>query len=82
MAEGFRFVCDSCDRTIEAWSDGNPYYFDDDGKKQYAYHPEPRLPSQQDFGRQTKSIYFFSGGGSAPPHPPFKSASGLPLVPM
>ncbi len=43
MAEGFRFVCDSCDRTIEAWSDGNPYYFDDDGKKQYAYHPDHDL---------------------------------------
>jgi hypothetical protein len=39
MAEGFRFVCDECAHAIEAWDDGNPYYIDDDGKKQYAYHP-------------------------------------------
>ena len=25
---------------IEAWSDGNPYYIDDAGDKQYAYHPD------------------------------------------
>ena len=41
MAEGVRFVCGGCDHSIEAWDDGNPYYIDEDGKKQYAYHPEP-----------------------------------------
>jgi hypothetical protein len=40
MAEGIRFVCGSCEKTIEAWSDGNPYYIDDAGEKQYAYHPD------------------------------------------
>ena len=39
MAEGLRFVCDSCSKAIEAWDDGNPYYFDESGAKQYAYHP-------------------------------------------
>lgn len=40
MAEAKRFVCRSCRRTIEAWSDGNPYYIDEAGRKQYAYHPD------------------------------------------
>ena len=40
MAQGFRFVCGGCAHTIEAWDEGNPYYIDDDGKKQYAYHPD------------------------------------------
>lgn len=40
MAMAKRFVCGGCERTIEAWSDGNPYYIDDAGEKQYAYHPD------------------------------------------
>ena len=40
MAEGLRFVCDACAHAIDAWSDGNPYYIDEDGDKQYAYHPD------------------------------------------
>ena len=40
MAIALRFVCDGCGRKIEAWSDGNPYYIDDTGSKQYAYHPD------------------------------------------
>jgi len=40
MAEGRRFVCDECGNSVEVWSDGNPYYFDTRGKKQYAYHPD------------------------------------------
>ena len=39
MAECVRFVCDGCGHAIEAWSDGNPYYLDPDGRKVYAYHP-------------------------------------------
>ena len=47
MAQGVRFVCNSCDHTIEAWDDGNPYYFESvitkagklKQKKKYAYHP-------------------------------------------
>jgi hypothetical protein len=27
-----------CGRKIDAWSDGNPFYIDETGKKQYAYH--------------------------------------------
>lgn len=40
MASAQRFTCDSCDHEIIAWSDGNPYYFDESGQKQYAYHPD------------------------------------------
>jgi len=39
MAEGIQFVCGHCSDRIEVWSDGNPYFFDATGKKQYAYHP-------------------------------------------
>jgi DNA-directed RNA polymerase subunit RPC12/RpoP len=40
MAQGFRFVCSDCKRAITAWDEGNPYYFDEHGKKRYAYHPD------------------------------------------
>ena len=40
MAQARKFICGSCRRAIVAWSDGNPYYIDDDGRKQYAYHPD------------------------------------------
>jgi|GEM_PF-6245920 len=40
MAQARRFVCGSCSRAIEAWSDGNSYYIDEDSRKQYAYHPD------------------------------------------
>ena len=40
MAEAVRFVCDRCQHSIEAWSDGNPYYIDEVGQKQHAYHPD------------------------------------------
>jgi predicted RNA-binding Zn-ribbon protein involved in translation (DUF1610 family) len=40
MAEALRYVCDGCGHAIEAWSDGNPYYIDEAGTKQYAYHPD------------------------------------------
>ena len=40
MAEGFLYVCGECGHSIEAWSDGNPYYIDETGAKQYAYHPD------------------------------------------
>ncbi len=40
MAECRRFKCGGCGKTIEAWSDGNPYYLDPSMGKQYAYHPD------------------------------------------
>ncbi len=40
MAEGVTYICDNCGQAIEAWSDGNPYYYDKAGAKQYAYHPD------------------------------------------
>ena len=52
MAQGFHFVCDKCDHTIEAWDDGNPYYIEFVGitktgkvkqKKKYAHHPNDEL---------------------------------------
>jgi len=39
MAECILFVCSDCGQSIEAWSDGNPFYIDETGKKKYAYHP-------------------------------------------
>ena len=39
MAQGYRFDCTACDKSIDAWDDGNPYFIDETGKKQYAYHP-------------------------------------------
>lgn len=43
MAEARRFVCESCDHSVEAWSDGNPYFLDRNGRKRYAYHPSHDL---------------------------------------
>ena len=40
MAESKRFVCSNCAAAVEVWSDGNPYYIDLNGEKQYAYHPD------------------------------------------
>jgi len=40
MAECIRFVCSSCNYSIKAWSDGNSFYIDSNGKKKYAYHPD------------------------------------------
>jgi hypothetical protein len=40
MAEARRFACTACGFDLVAWSDGNPYYRDERGKKQYAYHPD------------------------------------------
>ena len=40
MAQAVRYVCGGCGRAVEAWSDGKPYYIDDDGSKRYAYHPD------------------------------------------
>lgn len=40
MAHCSRFVCNHCGHAVEAWSDGNPYYLDENGAKQYAYHPD------------------------------------------
>jgi DNA-directed RNA polymerase subunit RPC12/RpoP len=40
MALRMRFVCKKCSYAIEAWDDGNPYYIDETGAKQYAHHPD------------------------------------------
>ncbi|KAA3618545.1 MAG: hypothetical protein D8M58_21415 [Calditrichaeota bacterium] len=40
MAEGKIFICNECNKTIETLSDGNPYYLDYNGSKQYAHHPD------------------------------------------
>lgn len=45
MAECLKFVCNNCSHTIEAWSDGNPYYIDKSGCKKYTYHPDPKMAS-------------------------------------
>jgi len=40
VAEAVRHVCGKCSHAIVAWSDGNPYYIDEAGAKQYAHHPD------------------------------------------
>lgn len=40
MAEAILNVCNGCGKSVEAWSDGNPYYIQEDGQKKYAYHPD------------------------------------------
>ena len=39
MAESVLYVCGGCGKSVVAWSDGNPYFIDEQGAKQYAYHP-------------------------------------------
>ena len=39
MAMCVRFVCQQCRNAVEAWDEGDPYYFDLNGRKKYAYHP-------------------------------------------
>ncbi|MFO0915249.1 MAG: hypothetical protein U0795_19965 [Pirellulales bacterium] len=46
MAMGTTFRCDHCKHEILAWDDGNPYYLDEKGEKQYAYHPDWERLSQ------------------------------------
>ena len=43
MAVCYTFICDSCGHQQGAWSDGNPYFIDESGAKQYAYHPNHYL---------------------------------------
>jgi DNA-directed RNA polymerase subunit RPC12/RpoP len=45
MAQAFRFICNSSGETIESWDEGDPYYLDERGRKQYAYHPDPKRDS-------------------------------------
>ncbi len=40
MAMRLVFNCDACARSVGVWSDGNPYYRDESGRKRYAYHPD------------------------------------------
>ena len=40
MAQALRFVCTHCQHEIKAWPDGNPYYINENGAKQHAYHPD------------------------------------------
>jgi hypothetical protein len=42
MAQSFLFICNNCAHAIESWDEGHPYYFDKRGRKQYAYHPDPK----------------------------------------
>jgi hypothetical protein len=42
MAQGIRLVCENCSTAMEAWDEGHPYFFDAEGNKEYAYHPEAK----------------------------------------
>ena len=46
MAQAIRYVCGGCGHRTEAWSDGNPYYIDETGRKQYA---TPIIPTKSRF---------------------------------
>lgn len=39
MAECIRYVCNHCSKDLQSWSDGNPYFINASGRKEYAYHP-------------------------------------------
>lgn len=39
MAQCIKYDCNHCNTSVSAWSDGNPYFINDDGEKVYAYHP-------------------------------------------
>ena len=39
MAICLIFTCNQCGFSIDAWSDGNPYIEDPQGKRHYFYHP-------------------------------------------
>ena len=42
MAQGWVFECSECQYALEAWSDGNPYYYDTGGKLVVQIiHPDP-----------------------------------------
>ena len=41
MAQGYDLRCSNCEKTIEAWDEGHPFYLDMSGKRVYAYHPDP-----------------------------------------
>ena len=65
MAQGFHFVCDKCDHTIEAWDDGNPYYIEFvvitktgkvKQKKKYAHHPNDELVARC-IGNDVEHLY-------------------------
>ena len=43
MAICYEFECNLCGLRKGAWSDGNPYFIDESGKKVYAYHPNHEL---------------------------------------
>ncbi len=40
MAQAVSYVFGGCGQAIEAWSDGKPYFIDDDGSKRYTYLPD------------------------------------------
>jgi hypothetical protein len=42
MAACIRLQCTHCKTHIDVWDEGNPYYFDENGRKRYAYHPSPK----------------------------------------
>jgi hypothetical protein len=39
MAECIRYVCNHCSKDLQSRSDGNPYFINASGSKEYAYHP-------------------------------------------
>jgi predicted Zn-ribbon and HTH transcriptional regulator len=61
MAEGIQFLCSNCDQTIQAWSDGNMYYFDEKGKKQHVYHPMEMYFIEKCVGNETDFLCLSCG---------------------
>jgi len=40
MAMGICLFCESCGFRLMAWDEGNPYFINENGVKEYAYHPD------------------------------------------
>jgi predicted RNA-binding Zn-ribbon protein involved in translation (DUF1610 family) len=40
MSERLSFFCYECGKTLISYSDGNPFYLDEAGRKRYAHYPD------------------------------------------
>ena len=80
MAQQTTWLCTTCGHSIGAWSDGNPYYIDEAGEKQYAYHPDhERLALCGVRGRWVAWDLWAADGDDGEPHtaliPPSESTT-------
>ena len=71
MAAGRIYRCGSCGLRLEAWDEGEPYYFDERGEKRHAHHPSPER--ERCVGTESPHLCmdcaaeFLAGDADAPP---------------